>query len=361
MTIQSIGLLQCPSHIARGAAGAWAVNPFAITASGHKFAYIISVPKTGTLDWFEYRAGTVTTFPGNGLRLSFQDLDASGNPDGSVDQFCVISSAFANDAWVIPPNVMTDDGTSGGVKRSVTGGQLLACVVDFNPTYTTGSMNQMAITNTNRLIAGLPYVDLNTGAWTKSTSSPIMALKYDDGTYPPLGYVWPLKVYTTVSFNNASTPDERGMLVNLPITVEVGGVWLDADTDGDFDLVVYDSGGSVLTSASVDKDARSSDVFGITHVQFAPVTLTAATDYRVVVKPTSGTSLTVAYVDVESAARLEVLWGHQGCAYTERTDGGAWTNTATRHPVMGLLLTGIEATGGGSPGGAHILGGTIVR
>ena len=140
-----------------------------LNSANEKWAAIIRAPRTGTLDKFECRIGTsLATFPGNGLRLSFQDVDLStGNPDGSVDEFRVVSVSPGVNGWVTP-GLMTDDGTDTGVKRSVTAGDYLACVVDFNPTYTTGDLTIANAGGTAHALT-FPYIthDTTGGGYAK--------------------------------------------------------------------------------------------------------------------------------------------------------------------------------------------------
>ena len=82
-----------PWHV-YGSGGTLGFSTYQINAATEYVAAIIIVPKTGTLDKFEFRTGSsIPTFPANGLRCSFQDVDLStGLPDGTADQFRVIAA-----------------------------------------------------------------------------------------------------------------------------------------------------------------------------------------------------------------------------------------------------------------------------
>lgn len=131
-----------------------------IDAAGEKVAIVFRAPKTGTLDRAEFKLDAVTQAPVSGLRVSFQDVGAAdGNPDGTQDQFRTVpQGSISAGAWVVP-GLMTSDGTDGGTKRSVTKGDLIAFVVEFD-SFAAGDslevrcMGQGANFNTT----GQPYV-----------------------------------------------------------------------------------------------------------------------------------------------------------------------------------------------------------
>lgn len=134
------------------------------------------------------------------------------------------------------------------------------------------------------------------------------------------------------------------MLFQLDVPARLAGLWLWADTDGDFTVEVYDSDGStVLSSTSFDLNVRQGTGSGHHFLLLdTVVTLTKDTNYRIVVKPSTTTNLAIYSTDFGSAAVMDQVGGGQNFSYTERTDAGAWTNTATRRPLMGILLDQID-------------------
>jgi hypothetical protein len=136
----------------------------------------------------------------------------------------------------------------------------------------------------------------------------------------------------------------------------MNGVIVHADFDGDCDLVLYDSGGTQRAVFSRDKEVRLATA-GSAAVTFFTGTwdLSASTDYRIVVKPTSATSLSIYDFDVAATGLITNLVTAKWY-YTHRTDAGAWTDTNTKVPFIGLMLNGFD-TGGGS--GGSISGGNF--
>jgi hypothetical protein len=330
----------------------------AMNASGDRYAFVIEVPKSGTLDLFEFMTGAMTNNPDNGIRLSFQDIDpATGFPDGTQDQYRDHTSGLSATTWTAPPGVMTHDGTNGGTKRTVTKGQHLGCVIDFvsfvagdsfGPTVLAVNAASQQILSTNYIANG------SSGSYAKDTTNyPILALKYDDGTYAEFDIpIWPIQAINSRTFNNGSTPDERALRFSPAVTARCCGIWARVDVDGVADLVLYDSASSVLASGSLDPDIRSINSHVPARVLFDGVTLTpAGAPYRAAIKPTSGTSVISMDIDVPSAAHMGALPGGTSWHGSTRTDAGAWSDTTTQRPMIGLIFDGFDDAGGGGGGG----------
>lgn len=346
--------------------GAWIPKPppsadllfagITIDASGEKAAFIFRVPKTGTLDKAEIKINAVTS--AQAIKLSFQDVDTTtGFPDGTADQYRVIASGSVSAAWMVP-GLMTSDGTDGGSKRSVTRGDLLALVIEFDST--AGNLDVAGTNSTTYLLNTDFYTAQFTAAWAKLTNrSPVFALKYNDGTYAfvggdnfPISGALPL----TTTYNSGSTPDERGIMFQFPFKCAVGGAWFVADVDNVADLVLYDSDGSTpLATCSLDPDVRGTTSGSPSFARFASdITLSAGTNYRLVLKPTSGSSIGIREFTINAAAIMDSFEGGQSIHHTSRTDAGAWTQDTSRRAFMGLLVTQLSDDVGA--GGTTIAG-----
>ncbi len=317
---------------------------FTINANGDKIAFIVKVPKTGTLDKFEFRTGAVTNTAG-GVTVSFQDIDpATGLPDGTQDQFRT-AVAVASTSWIVP-GLITSDGTNGGVKRSVTGDAFVCCVIEFT-SFTAGDV--VTIITTANYVAGtanaLAYVgDASTGTYAKSSQAPNMALKYNDGYVQlPQPYVYPQNAINSRTFNNGSTPDERALRFQVPVALRLSGWRIRADLDGNADLVLYNAAGSVVDSVSLDTDNRGAAT-GQDLIGFWPTkpTLTPNSTYRVAVKPTSGTSLTLYSLSIDSSGLLAALWGGAQWYSSTRVDAGSWSDDQTEKYFIGLAFDGVD-------------------
>lgn len=327
-----------------------------LNASGDRIGFIIQVPKAGTLDWFEWRAGAVGNNPDNGMRLSFQTVDVTtGFPDTASDQFRDIPGPFSANTWQTP-GLMTSDGTDIGVKRTVTQGEFIACVVDFGSFVVSDSIGisvrSLALADSLTNI-GSYVADASTGTYAKSTSvTPILALKYSDGTYAYFPGVLPILATNTNAFNSGSMPDERALRFKIPVKCRAIGAWLTLDVDGTVDIILYDNASNVLASISLDPDIRGTTASTHITVFFTTsVTLEAATVYRLAIKPTSVTNVTNSEFTVNAAGLMAATEGGAELYGSSRTDAGAWTDSTTTRPIMGILIDGIDvatATSGGA-------------
>jgi hypothetical protein len=345
------GLIAMPPIPAYGAALP-ATSSIAMTGAAHKAAVIFQAPKAGPLDGVAWLNGTNGTTSWT-MRVSFQDLDSSGNPDGGVDQFSSVGIPTPL-AWNTS-GAITSDGTAGGTKRTVTQGERLAAVWDFSA-YTSGTTNLLEFSTTGLDNPLFPYNAGYTTSWAKNNLTSAFALRYADGSYPPLGppaQCLPASTSATVAWNSGTTPDEYGLYMLLPFSVQVVGMWMSSTftAGGDIEIVVYE-GTTQLTRNLVPAAATTAGTHTLIHRFPETLTLTANTVYRMTVAPTtttniSGSEYTFASATIRSAYDCGAYFSR-----TERTNLGAFTETATKLPVMGLLIGAIAGEPNGGGGGA---------
>ncbi len=323
-----------------------ALTAATLNASGDRYAYVIRVPKSGVLHSFEFRTAAVANNPDNGIRLSFQDIDTgTGFPDGVQDQYCDITGTLSATTWQVPGHALTDDGSSGGVKRTVTAGQRLGCVVDFVSFAASDSFQVAPLTLSTRL-DNWYSADGSSGAYAQSNATANMVLKYDDGTYATLPFNWmPATAVTTRTYNTGSTPDERALRFQVPFDCKCDGAWALIDLDNPCDVILYDDSNNILGSYSLVVAERINSAARIYLVSWAPVELTRNTTYRLSVKPTTGSSVSIYDFDVPSNAYLAAVEGGIEWYTSTRSDGGAWSPTTTNRPWMGLALGGFIDSG----------------
>ena len=320
-------------------AGASSAN-FLIDASTEKACCIFRVPVTGTLDGFEVLLGTVTQAPASGLKFSFQDVDVSsvpGVPDGTADQSSTVTVGITSNAWL----------ASGTMTRSVTRGDILACVIEYASWASGDSLN---ITRRSGLdiSPALPYCGLYTGSWAMQLGGMAMALRYSGGAYYPIEGMGPWITTATFgsAFGSGSSPDEYASKIVLPYGVKSHGfvVWLDSDSA--CDVVLYDSVGNVVGSKTISPNLRQgANVGGAVDYWSSTLTLAAGT-YYLTAKPTSASTVRVSYLDVSTAAIMGAAPGGVGGGIlATRTDAGAWSTTATRRMLAQLMISDIDVGG----------------
>lgn len=358
MAITSVDPFYYPTMMNFGSASSnLALGSVLLNASTDKVAFVFQVPKTGTLDKAEFLWSAVANNPDNGMKVSFQDLDATtGFPDTTADQFRVVTGAPITAGWAVP-GLITSDGTDGGVKRSVTKGDMLSFVIEFSSFVASDSISPAVWTGASNHESLNCYVaDASTGTYTKSaTGVPLMVLKYDDGTYvaPYTGFTtFPVTALTLTSYNSGSTPDEYAVRFQMPFSCRVAGLWARVDPNDDLELVLY-NGTTAEKTISIDKDnVRATTpgyVFGLFATQY---TISANTTYRVAVKPTTTTNIQITRFTGTSASVLAAIPGGAEWYESTRTDAGAWSDTTTSQPMAGLIIDGIDIGSGGTGGGS---------
>lgn len=317
-------------------------NSLLIDTSGEKAAFITQIPKTGTISKVGFRTATVTT--AQTLKVSLQGVNTSGDPDGTI---LGSGNAYGTQASPASNTWYTVTLTSG---LSVTKGDAVAVVVEFDTTV--GNLNIAAAaknysTPDNQQI----YSDLYTTSWAKAGNLPTVSFEYSDGSYAG-GTTIPTSAFTNTTFNGGSTPDEYGVYFQVPFPCRATGAWVLVDLDADATLKLYDSDGStVLASTALPSAQRDTTSTGVSYRLFSSsVNLSKNTWYRLTIVPDSVSNIAINRWTMPSVAAMDSLPLGQKCYETSRTDAGAWTETTTNRPLIGLLVDGFDdgvSAGGG--------------
>ena len=315
-----------------------------------KVAVVMPAPKTGTLDKVWFRTGTVTT--GDTIRVSFQDINASGYVDNGVDQYRLVTIASADDNTWFTTGSITSDGSDSGVKRSVTIGEKLAVVFDY-ATYTSGnlSVNIGRNTSTSGGFLSGATCHLYESSWAASTiGSTCIALQYTDGVVFIPGSM-PAVASSTSAISSATTPDEYANVFSVPYPVKLwgAGCMVSSAVTRPFDIVLYSADGSTILSSGSFGSIYDSSINVTKTLPFTtPYTINAGSNYYLSIKPTStaGFNLnqnTFPSVDVMSATP----WG-SACYGATRTDAGAWTTNSLVQYSIFPIFYGFEDTAVGA-------------
>jgi hypothetical protein len=230
--------------------------------------------------------------------------------------------------------------TLGTAATGATAGNRIAIVIGFT-SYVSGNLRigYVQLANSN-----FPRVGSYTGStWGITPNLPITTLGYG-GTYYPSSLV-PISNVITRAFHSGSTPDESGNYFIPPVSMRVRGLWTSAYiyAGQSFDLVLYDSGNNALMTISPDSDLGATNYYLSSWLAATPVLLGAGQVYRVVQKPTSGSStFSEAYYSFASSGLREAFPGCGGAQRTSRTDAGAWTTTNTELASCGIVVDQLE-------------------
>lgn len=359
MTLTSVPPAFWPQPLSMFTAGVFSDtrSELLIDAATEKLAFVFRASKSGDISKIGFRTGTVTNGDDLDVRLETVSL-VNGDPTGTLVNVAgsgslkTVTIADGDDAtWI----EVTLEETA-----TVVAGTLYAIVFEWT-SWVDGSMYFARASSIGIGVgSGHVYSDLFTGTWAKtnrtSTLSVCFYAGYDDGSFPLLPSVFAAGTAGEYSFNSGSTPDEIGIHVTFPAPTQLPGVGLSLEFDGAADIVLYDTDGTTpLETWSLDPDARP--VTTEMHFYLActtPRVLIKASAYRVAVKPTSGSSVTLPYLDnaqLKEGAGDTDIWEAMGLSTiiqkTSRTDAGGWTQDATEIPAIQLLLDQFDDGAGG--------------
>lgn len=163
---------------------------------------------------------------------------------------------------------------------------------------------------------------------------------------------------TALTINTGTTPDERGNVFTIPVTMQVFGcVMRSGQATGNLVLTLYDATGSVLTSLTVPSSSVDTSNTIVHQYRFPDlVTLTAGETYRLTYRSDSGSNVIGFQTSFATASNIDG-WVTNGVVLsTFRTDAGAWTDSNLGLVWLGLLINAIDVSSGGSGGG----GGRII-
>lgn len=191
-----------------------------------------------------------------------------------------------------------------------------------------------------------------------NSAAPIFYYKSSTKTY---GY--PYQSFNGVNNNSGSTPDEYGMYFRIPTgvcsTYNVRGMRLGfVPGTANFDVLLYDTNGTtVLQSVSIDGNQMHTGngaAFDFIFTQNTLSTLSAGSYYRLVVRPSTATSMgSIQYIGFPASADKGAILGNaDDVQYTSRTNAGSWTQEPLRLWTMQALISGMDA--GTSSGGGLI-------
>lgn len=335
-----LGGLQIPSyHNLRLALGTASSN---LTAVGMKITTIIKVPKTGTIIALGFRTASIS---GTGLSISAgMETVSSGDPTGTAYGGSAVGSATPTSNAFFEVTLAT--------AATATIDNLAALVY----TLTAGTTPNVGIQTLTDGSSGnttvFPYLDTYNGtAWTKSASTLLVSwIKYGDGSYEYMGN--PPFLGENYTYNSGSTPDERSLYFKLP-PFRSKGFWLYAALgSAATDIILYDTDGTTaLRTSTIDTTALSGYTGYIVMPWSSPVTGINNGTYRLSVKPTSTTNITVYGMLTPYAAAFDAWMGGQNFILSTRTDAGTWTQDATKRLNGGLIIDQMDDGIGGGAGG----------
>lgn len=320
-----------------------------LDALGEYAALIFNITQAGTIDRVHFNLSALTA-DGDGLRIRLETVDlATGLPSGTlVAGSSEVTVATAAAGWNRSP---------AGLGAVVAAGDLVALKFASPATGTTfqGTMRLArypALQPDNLsvyLVQAVPTAAKYTGADIVGCA----ALEYNDGSTPMQRGLAPFSSISNINFGTGNTYDAIGNVFRLPFRCSAAGVWgfvsFPADT-ADFVVEIRDASHNVIASHTRDANTlRAVGGYASFYFLFAsPVTLEANTTYRVVVRATTTSALTMAYSIVDTTNGGTRLYEAAGFDATDwlmtrrASSGGAWDQVTDRSAAVGIVISGFE-------------------
>jgi hypothetical protein len=294
------------------------------------------------------------------LRVGVQDVDASGINDGTFDTYADLVGGVAT----LGSNVCVAVPMTTGSK-TIAFLDLVAIGVTLTARAGADQVTIRRAIATTQFSNGLPY-GITNGA--KSANVPLHMLAFDDGTYgwiltAPLLFNTASGGLTNVSITTASSPDEYGAAIQVPVRTQICGFGMTfgavASADALEMRIFSDPFGAPSALYTYTPDPDQTNAASTSPQLHAPVpgllTLEPATWYGFTVRPTSANAINWTYFN--SGTGFDVLKAGQPFTAIQmigRTDNtGAFAETQTYHTPMLLLdVCGFEGSGGAVGGGS---------
>jgi hypothetical protein len=328
-----------------------------------------------TITHVGFRLGTVTGTPGaNSYRVGIQGVNSSGEPDGTflgggspASATFTPSSGNANTwQWVALTNSI-----------SINRGALTALVLERATATDAANCIAAAYGHTRAFArAGIPYgLTNNASAWAKqpgngSNAEPAMGCKSASAVYgkpaknqfiysDTYGATVEAGMYFTIPTNFASTFKVKGVeFIGLTPPSGTGVHYATLYENPVTGTIAIPTGGqSNATDNDAVAQAESTDRFMKFLFTGTLPTLSAGTEYGIGLAVTGSAHMALACLELQSAADGDAWqWGQQ-TGFMTRTlntdfppssnDTNNFTKTATKRPLMRLLLADVTAPSGG--------------
>lgn len=170
----------------------------------------------------------------------------------------------------------------------------------------------------------------------------VAGLRYSDGSP-----VAPLSTVTgDAEVESDTTPDEVGAKFSVPFACKLAGfrvlIYYDHPTLTSCKVTLYDASDNILAERTYTEDGNP--LGSRQYIQYwldAPISLAANTSYRLTITATRTDYgfYPQEFVPLSATYDLPAVAEYSRWQRTERTDGGAWTDTAGRLPLFTLWLS----------------------
>lgn len=345
-----------------GITSAFNATTLIIDAAGERMAFMgqFWTPDGGakTIDSVSFLPGAVVSAGGSTLRVSLQNVSTTLSPmqpDGIQDQFRDVAlNTVSSNTW-FTTGLLTDDGTNGGIKRTVNSGDILAVVFEFQA-FAGADIFRLATANVHEFNFG-PFSALQAPTWTAQNLPSNVLFTCSDTSIGCFFGAPPRISHPSISYSNASSPDEYGIRFTAPVGMMVEGIsWygLANSFTADFELVLYQNTTVLATIPISGVQSRSLSNNRFSDLKFASKqTLVKDTQYIISIKPTTANTVNALFYQTADTSHINLFPGSVTTELVSRTDLGAWAVDATptrRLFHLGVLISDIEIPSGGGGG-----------
>jgi hypothetical protein len=343
-----------------------------IDATGEKMAMVGQIWQkdwtsgTKAIRKIGFLPSAVTSAGGSGLTVSLQSVSASGppvQPDETQDEtVAVLLSALTANTQFTTGALSAD--------RTVSPGELVAVVLEFDGSGRLGA-DTLTLRMTTSQSNHMPACVLKTGgSWAIQSGQPNVFFEFSDGTFGTFLGALPLSgaITTFTAYASTGTPDERGLKLSLPFPYRIVGIFHVTPTNAnnsDYQIRVENGAATLLGSLSIDANqvpanASRPDVRHLAPATAASLDIAANTDTYVSLRATAAGTLGVYYIDHGAAGHRALTVG-TNIAGVSRSDAGAWTESTTQIPMIGVMVEALSDGAGGGGGGGPLIGGRLIR
>ena len=349
MTLVTLGhLFSWPNLAGSNTAAPVLATDSTLDAAGEYVTYVLQAREAMTISHVGWRTGVVAGAPTADTRI--ETVDTAGIPTGTL--------------WAANTNLVSGTLVSNTFTLHALTASATIAKADFfaiKVVYASGtSLIVQRLTGVNKGLSNVPYKVTNTSGSAVKTAltdiGVIVALGSNSTTFYSAEKCVPASI-TSVTFNNGTAGDKRGLRFQVPFACRVAGLSFYASTSvGDFNAILFDDAGTELSSSSTafEGDRSGNAAANPMNCIFDnPVSLSASTWYRIAVEPTSATNVVISVLTLPSLDYRSAYPIGTNSNYATYTTAGGWIDTATNQlPVMDILIDQIDdGTGSGSVGG----------
>lgn len=325
-----------------------------LNATNTKQAFVFSARADANAVSVFFRTNSVTT--SQSVTVSIQSVNATSQPSRASGTILGATSNGYGTQATIAANTLYE--VTLGETVALTTGTQYAVVIEW--TSTTGTAQIVVHVNTGFMPLGRSSVfahrqTYTSGAWG-TPAWPIPGVGFAIGVRTDAANWWMPEfampgssVATNSAYGSTSSPDEYGNKLYLPAG-DVTGLWVASDQDGTGTVVVYDNSDNVVVSATIVPNERGTSAYGSCLYPVAPTAITEGW-YRVTQKPDTTTTVS-RFICTYTSNQQDGRSMGSNCCLTQRTDNGAWTDTATSQMMIGVEM---EPTFGSGSGGGMIV------